>query len=78
MSYTPVELRHVKVGRSLFGYNRATVEQLIEEVAQSFEATWRDRGELADKVFLLTPRNVEVSAEQRAQLLERGGFYNQA
>ena len=47
MSYTPVELRHVKVGRSLFGYNRATVEQLIEEVAQSFEATWRERGELA-------------------------------
>jgi len=32
---------------------------------------------VADKVFLLTPRNVEVSAEQRAQLLERGGFYNQ-
>jgi cell division initiation protein len=50
MSYTPVELRHVKVGRSLFGYNRAFVEQLIEEVAQSFEATWRERGELADEV----------------------------
>jgi cell division inhibitor SepF len=33
---------------------------------------------VADKVFLLTPRNVEVSAEQRAQLLERGGFFNQA
>ena len=33
---------------------------------------------VADKVFLLTPRNVEVSAEQRAALLERGGFYNQA
>ena len=33
---------------------------------------------IADKVFLLTPRNVEVSAEQRAQLLERGGFFNQA
>jgi cell division inhibitor SepF len=33
---------------------------------------------VADKVLLLTPRNVEVSAEQRAQLLERGGFYNQA
>ena len=26
---------------------------------------------VADKVFLLTPRNVEVSAEQRAQILER-------
>jgi cell division inhibitor SepF len=33
---------------------------------------------VADKVFLLTPRNVEVSAEHRAQLLERGGFFNQA
>jgi hypothetical protein len=50
LTYTPVELRHVRVGRSLFGYNRATVEQLIEEVAQSFEVTWRERGELADRV----------------------------
>ncbi len=33
---------------------------------------------IADKVFLLTPRNVEVSAEERAKLLERGGFFNQA
>jgi cell division initiation protein len=53
MSYTPVELRHVRVGRSLFGYNRSMVEQVIEEVAQSFEATWRERGELAEKVEAL-------------------------
>jgi cell division inhibitor SepF len=33
---------------------------------------------VADKVFLLTPRNVEVSAEERARILERGGFFNQA
>ena len=33
---------------------------------------------VADKVFLLTPRNVEVCAEERASLLERGGFFNQA
>jgi cell division inhibitor SepF len=33
---------------------------------------------VADKVFLLTPRNVEVSAEERARLLESGGFFNQA
>jgi cell division inhibitor SepF len=32
---------------------------------------------VADKVFLLTPRNVEVSAEERARLVERG-FFNQA
>jgi cell division inhibitor SepF len=33
---------------------------------------------VADKVFLLTPRNVELSAEERARALERGGFFNQA
>lgn len=33
---------------------------------------------VADKVFLLTPRNVEVSAEERARMLEGGGFFNQA
>jgi cell division inhibitor SepF len=32
---------------------------------------------VADKVFLLTPRNVSVSAEERARLLERD-FFNQA
>jgi cell division inhibitor SepF len=33
---------------------------------------------VADKVFLLTPRNVEVSAEERQRVLERQGFFNQA
>ena len=33
---------------------------------------------VADKVFLLTPRSVEVSAEERARILERDGFFNQA
>jgi cell division inhibitor SepF len=32
---------------------------------------------VAEKVFLLTPRNVEVSAEERRRLQERG-FFNQA
>lgn len=31
---------------------------------------------VADKVFLLTPRNVEVSAEERQRILDRG-FFNQ-
>jgi cell division inhibitor SepF len=31
---------------------------------------------VADKVFMLTPRNVEVSAEEQARLLEKG-FFNQ-
>ena len=32
---------------------------------------------IADKVFLLTPHNVEVSAEERARLVENG-FFNQS
>src|SRR4051795_10627350 len=32
---------------------------------------------IADKVFLLPPRNVEVSAEERARLIEKG-FFNQS
>ena len=31
---------------------------------------------VGDKIFLLTPRNVEVSAEERARLIEKG-FFNQ-
>ncbi len=32
---------------------------------------------IADKTFMLTPRNVEVSAEERARLVEKG-FFNQS
>jgi cell division inhibitor SepF len=32
---------------------------------------------IADKVFMLTPRNVKLSAEERAQLIEKG-FFNQS
>ena len=32
---------------------------------------------IADKVFLLTPRNVDVSADEKARILERG-FFNQS
>lgn len=32
---------------------------------------------VADKVFMLTPRNVDLSAEQRAELVEKG-FFNQS
>ena len=32
---------------------------------------------IADKVFMLTPHNVEISAEERARLIEKG-FFNQS
>jgi cell division initiation protein len=48
--YTPVELRHVRVARALLGYRREAVENLLAEIADSFETVWRERHELADQV----------------------------
>src|SRR5436190_15377426 len=51
MRYTPVELRHIRLSRVTFGgYKRAATEKLLEDVADSFEEVWRERGELADKL----------------------------
>jgi len=50
MPYTPVELRHVRLARSLLGYNRSAVEELLAQVADSFETVWRERHELADRI----------------------------
>ena len=50
MALTPVEIRHIRLGRGLFGYRRAPADQTLEEIASSFEEVWRDRADLADKV----------------------------
>jgi cell division initiation protein len=67
MRYTPVELRHVKAARGLFGYKRHEVDALIEDVADSFEEVWRERGELADRLEDVEKRLGEVA--QRETLL---------
>lgn len=64
MRYTPVELRHVKVGRSLLGYRRADVDRLLEDIADSFEEVWCDRGELADKLEELTKQLDDFKARE--------------
>jgi cell division initiation protein len=53
MSYTPVEIRHVRLKRGLVGYRRFHVDRLLEEVADSFENVWRERADNADRVELL-------------------------
>ena len=50
MALTPVEIRHIALGRGLFGYRRAATDRLLEEIVESFEDVWRDRADLADKV----------------------------
>jgi cell division initiation protein len=53
MSYTPVEIRHVKLRRGLIGYRRGSVDRLLEDVTTSFEDVWRQRADHADRVELL-------------------------
>src|ERR671934_1846663 len=50
MALTPVEIRHVTLGRGPIGYQRAQTDQLLAEIAASFEDVWRERADLADKV----------------------------
>jgi len=68
MRYTPVELRHVRIGRTLFrGYKSDETERLLEDIADSFEEVWRERGELADK--LEDVEKVLADVKQREALL---------
>ncbi len=53
MSYTPVEIRHVKLRRGLLGYRRGAVDRLLEDVSNSFEDVWRERADHVDRVELL-------------------------
>jgi cell division initiation protein len=50
MALTPVEIRHIGLGRGLLGYRRSTTDRLLEEIAESFEDVWRDRADLAERV----------------------------
>jgi cell division initiation protein len=50
MSLSPAEIRHVELGRGLFGYKRTAVDGLLGEIVDSFEQVWRDRADLTDKV----------------------------
>jgi cell division initiation protein len=50
MALTPVEIRHIRLGRGLLGYSRSTTDRMLEDIVSSFEEVWRDRADLADKV----------------------------
>jgi cell division initiation protein len=50
MALTPVEIRHVALGRGLFGYRRGGTDRLLEEITESFEDVWRNRADLAERV----------------------------
>lgn len=57
MPLTPAEIRHVQLRRSfLGGYRRRGVDELLYEIADSFEEVWSERSNLADHL-------VELEAE---------------
>lgn len=81
MSLTPVEIRHVKLGRRLGGYDRLATDALLVRIAESFEDVWRERADLRDEIERLEGelarfrelevllRNTLVSAERSADEL---------
>jgi cell division initiation protein len=78
MSLTPVEIRHITIGRRPLGYDRRATDELLAEVATSFEHVWRERADLRDELEEIesefarqkeleqTLRNTLVSAERLA------------
>jgi cell division initiation protein len=81
MSLTPVEIRHVRLGRRPLGYERPSVDRLLDDIASSYEDVWRDRADLRDEIEQLESelhrqreieealRNTLLSAERMADEL---------
>jgi cell division initiation protein len=73
MTITPVELHHIELKRTRLGtYRRRPVDQLLDEIAQSFEETWRERAEFADRIEQLQSelaRHVELETLLRTTLV---------
>jgi cell division initiation protein len=78
VSLTPVEIRHQALPRRPLGYDRIATDQLLADIAASFEDVWRERADLRDEIEELeselarqkeleeTLRNTLVSAERMA------------
>jgi cell division inhibitor SepF len=69
--------RSVPVIMNLQGAGAELSRRLIDFASGMTYALNGGMQKIADKTFLLTPANVEVSAEQQARLMEKG-FFNQS
>jgi cell division initiation protein len=87
MSLTPVEIRHVRIGRRPLGYGKPSVDRLLDDIASSYEDVWRDRADLRDEIERLENelqrqreieealRNTLLSAERMADELRARAHY---
>lgn len=72
MSLTPVEIRHIRLGRRVLGYEREATDRLLSDIAASFEDVWRERADLRDEIERLEgdlERHREVEEALRNTLL---------
>jgi cell division initiation protein len=72
MALTPVEVRHIQLKRGLFGYRKAAVHRMMDDIADSFEAVWRERSQLVERVEELeaeVTRHVELEGLLRSTLV---------
>jgi cell division initiation protein len=72
MPITPVEIRHLQLKRGFRGYQRPVVDSALTEIADSFEAVWRQRADLADRIEELeqeVQRHVELETLLRSTLV---------
>jgi cell division initiation protein len=61
MTITPTEIRHAELGRAWFrGYPRGEVEELLDEIANSFEKVWQERARLSERVQELEAENTKL------------------
>ena len=61
-----VEIRHLQLKRGFPGYRRTVVDQALSEIADSFEAVWRQRADLADRIHVLDyGRTIAEGAPER-------------
>jgi cell division initiation protein len=69
MPLTPDEVRHRRLRRVLLGgYRRRGVEELLNELADSFEDVWRERSDLFDR---LNELRTEVAKHHELEALLR-------
>ena len=72
MPLTPVEIRHIELKRGLFGYRKGAVHRMMDDIADSFEAVWRERSQLVERVEELeteVTRHVELEGLLRSTLV---------
>ena len=72
MALTPVEIRHIQLKRGLFGYRKASVHRMMDDIADSFENVWRERSQLVERVEELeteVTRHVELEGLLRSTLV---------